>query len=191
MTKSKFFVLCALFLLSVITIAASFLVRENSRLRNNNNALKGEVAMLVEYADSCSASSQVLQLRCSEYEEFRQQDAEKIRALGIKIKRLQSASKSVTRSVVTVKVPVRDTVIIRDTVRLFRWRDSWVSVEGLLRNDSVECKVHSIDTLRQTVYRVPKKFLFFRYGTAAIRQHIQSSNPHTTIVYSEQINLKR
>lgn len=75
-------------------------------------------------------------------------------------------------------------------MRLFEWCDHWVEINGIIRRDSVECHVKSVDTLRQVVHRVPRKFLFIKYGTKAIRQEIISSNPHTRIVYSEYIELK-
>ena len=78
-----------------------------------------------------------------------------------------------------------------DTLRSFRWRDPWVTVEGRIDGDSVACRVVSIDTLHQIVHRVPRRFLFIRWGTKAIRQEIVSSNPHTRIVHSEYIRLER
>lgn len=78
-----------------------------------------------------------------------------------------------------------------DTVRSFRWRDPWVTVEGRIRDDSVACRVESVDTLRQVVHRVPRRFLFIRFGTKAVRQEIVSSNPHTRIVYAEYVRFAK
>ena len=78
-----------------------------------------------------------------------------------------------------------------DTLRGFRWEDPWTVVEGRLRNDSVTCRIRSVDTLRQIVHRIPRRFLFIRWGTKALRQEIVSSNPHTRIVYAEYIRLER
>lgn len=75
--------------------------------------------------------------------------------------------------------------------KVFRWSDRHVSVDGIIRADSVSCHVISIDTLQQVVHRVPRRFLFIRWGTKAIRQDVVSSNPHTQIVYTEYIELKR
>ena len=119
--------------------------------------------------------------------------------MGIRICRLEAASKSVTATRLelhaplreTVRVALRDTLVVRDTVRLFRWRDAWVTVEGMLRDDSVACRVESVDTLRQVVHRIPRRFLFIRWGTKALRQEIVSSNPHTRIVYTEQVRIER
>ena len=71
------------------------------------------------------------------------------------------------------------------------WRDAWVTVEGRIRTDSVACRVESTDTLRQVVHRIPRRFLFIRWGTKALRQEIVSSNPHTRIVYSDYVKFER
>ncbi len=75
--------------------------------------------------------------------------------------------------------------------KVFRWSDRHVSVDGIIRADSVNCQVVSIDTLQQIVHRVPRRFLFIRWGTKAVRQEVVSSNPHTQIVYTEYIELRR
>ena len=122
-----------------------------------------------------------------------------VRRLGIKLRRLEAAAKTVTATSVDLRAPVRDTVVllrrdtlrIRDTLKLFRWRDAWVTVEGRIRTDSVACRVESTDTLRQVVHRIPRRFLFIRWGTKALRQEIVSSNPHTRIVYSDYVKFER
>lgn len=75
--------------------------------------------------------------------------------------------------------------------KVFRWSDRHVSIDGVIRADSVSCHVSSIDTLQQVVHRVPRRFLFIRWGTKAVRQEVVSSNPHTQIVYTEYIELNR
>ena len=133
-------------------------------------------------------------------ERLRAADAESIRDLGIKLKRVESTAKTATATVVELRAKLRDTAVVRETsagaviidsMRTFRWRDPWVTVEGLIERDSVACRVESIDTLRQVVHRVPRRFLFIRWGTKAIRQEVMSSNPHTRIVYTDYIELKK
>lgn len=181
----------------VIIFGGKYLITEQQRHRENSQALMQSVELFRTQADEAAASVQVLRLRCGEYEELRAKDAAKIRELGIKIRRLESAAKSVTQTVVEVKVPIVDTVVVRDTlhqvdtVRLFRWQDSWVTIDGTIFQDSVACSLKSVDTLRQTVHRVPRRFLFFKFGTKALRQSVVSSNPHTEIVYSEYIDIIR
>lgn len=164
---------------------------EVSRLRNNNEALASETEFYRTRLDEAAASTVALQLRLDEYRKQQARDAKRIKALGVKLRRVESVAKTVVESKVAFVAPHYDTIILRDTLSLFRWSDKWVSIEGEIRDDVVECKVESIDTLRQVIHRVPRRFWFIRYGTKAIRQDITSSNPHSRIVYTEYIELPK
>ena len=125
---------------------------------------------------------------------LRAADAEQIR-----LRRLEAAAKAVAVTDAEIRTPLRDTVVVRihdtlpvrDTVRMFRWRDPWISVEGCIGRDSAACRIRSVDTLRQAVHRIPRRFLFIRWGTKALRQEIVSTNPHTRIVYAEYVKIER
>lgn len=193
----KYLIIYAVLATLVIFVGGKLLLTERSRLKNNNDTLLGNVNYYRTATDESAASVQALRLRCGEYEELLAADAEKIRAMGIKIRRLESAAKSVVATDVAIKAPLRDTVFIRDTLRqvdtlrLFRWNDSWVTVDGVISADSVECRVQSVDTLHQIVHRIPRRFLFIKFGTKALRQEIVSSNPHSKIVFTEYIKIER
>lgn len=184
---------------------------ENRRLAQNQTALASEIAHYRTRSGAEAASVQVLRLRCAEFESLRAADAAEIRRLGIKIRRLEAAAKAVAVTALEVRAPLGDTLVIRphdtlvtaegpsgqnpalvqDTVRLFRWRDPWVTVEGRIGRDSVVCRIRSVDTLRQVVHRIPRRFLFIRWGTKALRQEIVSTNPHTRIVHAEYVKIER
>lgn len=178
------------------TLLAAWAIRhdrtENQRLRENQIALTTRVEYYRTEAERSAASSQVLQLRLDEFKRLHSEDARALKALGLRLRRVESTSKSVTQSTVNVRVPIYDTIFrTRDTVRLFRWHDPWVEIEGELTRNSVACRIRSTDTLRQTVYRIPHRFLFIRWGTRALRQQIVSSNPHTQILYTEEIRITK
>lgn len=208
------------YLLLYAVIATALLVAhhrryrvETRRLTQNQHALAAEVEHFRTRLGEEAAAAQVLRLRCSEFELLRADDARRIRALGLKIKRLEAAATSVAATSVTFRTPLYDTVIRRDTAairphlpraavaalrtaptanaRRFRWHDPWVRVEGVICANSVACRIESVDTLRQIVHRIPRRFLFIRWGTKAIRQQIASSNPHTRIVYTEYVKFER
>ncbi len=173
--------------------------RETRRLAQNQSALAADVTHYRTRLGQEAASVQVLRLRCAEFEELRAGDAAEIRRLGIKLRRLEAAARTVAATTIEIRTPVRDTIVphlhdtlvIRDTLQLFRWQDAWVSVEGAIAADSVLCRVQSVDTLRQIVHRIPRRFLFIRWGTKALRQEIVSSNPHTKIVFSDYVKIER
>ena len=187
----KYLFIYAVVATAVIILGGKYLFAELDRLQNNNDSLATSVTLYRTQADEAAASVQALRLRIGEYEELRAADAAKIKSMGLKIRRLESAAKSATTTAVTFSAPlvdsviVRDTLLVADTISHFSWSDSWTTVKGIVLPDSVSCSVTSVDTLHQVVYRVPRRFLFIRYGTKALRQHIVSSNPHTKVVYPE------
>lgn len=173
----------------------SNLRQEKERLTGNQEALMDEVQYYQDEAGRNAASVQRLELSKAELEAYNGDLAQRIEDLNIKLKRVQSATTTATQTNVEIKTIIKDTIIYRDTGMLvlpaIKWQDPWVNVDGIIKPDStVDLSIQSVDTLFQVVHRVPKKFLFIRYGTKAIRQEITSSNPHTKIVYSEYIELK-
>ena len=193
----KFLIIYSVVATLLLAGGVRILRNENKRLKNNQTALAQEVEHYKSALGEEVASAQILRLRCGEYEDLRKADAERIKSLGIRIRRLESAARSVAATEVEARTTIRDTVVVRDTVRLsdtlrhFRWSDPWVEVEGEIRGGDVRCTVRSIDTLHQVVHRVPRRFLFIRYGTKAIRQDVFSTNPHTRIAYTEYVEFER
>lgn len=187
----------------VLTAAASYGLRhyrtEIDRLQQNRTALTTQIDYHRTQSGALAATTQALRLRCSEYEQLRADDARRIRELGIKIRRLEAAATLATVQTTGFTAPLHDTVVIRqrdtlmlrDTIRLFHWHDAWCRVEGTVLPDSVVCRVESVDTLRQIIHRIPRRFLFIRWGTKAIRQEIVPSNPHTRIVYAEYVQIHK
>ena len=123
--------------------------------------------------------------------------------LRIKVKRLQSASSSSTKTKIAFQTALRDSIIYRDriltdtlykyleTIKTFQWRDPWVVCNGNIVNDSIRINVTSNDTITTIVHRVPKRWLFFRWGTKAIKQEVICSNPHTRLTYTKYVKLIR
>lgn len=187
---------------AVLVVACASLLSINNNLRQEKNRLSGNQDALMEGvrfyktdAGKSAASVRRLELTKSELEKYNQELTKVVESLNIKLRRVQAATRTATQTNVELRTVIKDSVVYVDSGRFeklsgIKWRDPWINVEGLIRRDStVELSIQSIDTLYQVVHRVPKKFLFIKYGTKAIRQEITSSNPHTQIVYSEYIEL--
>ena len=195
----KFLIIYSVVATLLLAGGLRILRNENKRLKNNQTALAQEVEHYKSALGDEVASAQILRLRCGEYEDLRKADAERIKSLGIRIRRLESAARSVAATEFEARTTIRDTVVVRDTVRLsdtVRHTDTlrrfpWVEVEGEIDGGGVRCTVRSLDTLHQVVHRVPRRFLFIRYGTKAIRQDVFSTNPHTRIAYTEYVEFER
>lgn len=169
---------------------------ECERLTANQESLMADVRLYESKAGESAASVARLQLTKDELERNYQAVCEEARNLGIKVSRLQSAAQTATNTSIQIQTQVRDSIVYRDrvidTLRAFEWRDPpWVDVSGVIDSGKVCLDIHATDTITQIVHRVPKRFLFFRYGTKAIRQEVVSKNPYTHIIYSEYIELTK
>ena len=181
----------ATLLLIALVVVAHHKSDEIERLNNNYDALLSKTKFYKTRLGESAASVAALQLDLDEYRKYHKRDQKRIRALGVRLRRVESVAKTATKSEVKFIAPRHDTISLCDTISLFRWSDAWTRIEGCIRNGDVECKVESIDTLHQVIHRVPYRFWFIRYGTKGIRQEITSSNPHTRIVYTEYIELPK
>lgn len=190
--------LCGLLMAATFGLWAycSKLKSEKERLDGNQTALLEKIEFYQTESGKSAASVQALTLSKSEVEKHCADLTNTVKELDLKVKRLQAASTNATKTEVEVQTIVTDSIIYRDTsylkVQAIRWKDPWINVDGLIMPDKkLDLRIQSVDTLFQVVHRVPKQWLFFRWGTKAIRQEVVSSNPHTKIVYSEYIELKK
>ena len=195
----------ALILLSILLLLLGTVAYQHNRLkkfRAENGMLNSNIGTLTEgitrykTQDSLHAATVgILELKTSEYRKLREEDARLIEELKIRLKRVENVSRHATKTTFQLTAPIRDTVFVfenrPDTARHFSYRSPYVELEGILHPDSIEIGFVSYDTLLQVVHRIPKRFLFFRYGTKSIRQEIVSKNPHTQIHYTEYIQLKK
>lgn len=181
-------------LCSALYIHNKTLRADNDRLTANQTALMQKASYYKTKAGKSAASVQKLELSNSELKANYKQVCQTAEELGVKVKRLQSAMTTATKTEVKVNTQVRDSIVYRngavDTLKAFSWHDAWVNILGELKGRDVSLNVVSQDTLIQIVHRVPKRFLFFRWGCKAIRQEVISTNPHTRITYTEYIELK-
>lgn len=172
---------------------------ERDRLQGNQNALLSDVKFYQTKAGLSAASVEQLELTCRELKTHFVEKCQEVKDLNVKVERLQSMANTGTHTSVDVHTEIKDSIIYQirdnvvyvDTLKRFEWRDPpWVEVVGTIDGRKVDMNVCSVDTLVQVVHRVPKRFLFFKFGTKAIRQEVVSKNPHTKIIYTQYIKLK-
>lgn len=122
--------------------------------------------------------------------------------LKIKNSRIMAAATTSTTTRVDVKAairPVPHDTCSRSLSGLYRppdvsqvsWSDPWITLRGDIEGDSMLVHIESRDTLQMIVHRVPKKFLFFRYGTKGVRMEVVSQNPHSRLSYPRIIMFKK
>ena len=166
---------------------------ENKRLEANQRALIERIDFY-RTSDSLSAASvEQMTLKHKEFERYYNDLATEAEALKIKVKRLEAASRTVTETVYKFETRWRDSIVYRDgridTVQCVSWKDPFLTFEMCERNGTATPYIAVTDTLVQFVHRVPRKFLFVKFGINAIRQEVLSKNPHTEIVFTEYIKL--
>lgn len=167
--------------------------KENKRLEQNQESLFSDVKHYKTEAGDWAASVMMLKLSKEEVENHCDYLNKTIKELNLKLKRVQSAATTSTKTDVEINVPVRDSIVYRDridTIKCIEYIDPWIKLKGCFNDKRFSGTIHATDTITQIVHRVPKKFLFIKYGTKAIRQEVVSKNPHTKIVFTEYIRLE-
>lgn len=170
--------------------------RESKRLSRNQSALLADVQLYKTQAGENAAKVQKLELTKSEFEKQCVTLKNEVEALGIKTKRLESVISTSSKTEAQIVAPVKDSLVYRDreqppdTLRCFSFADDYLKVNGCIEKDTFNGKIESRDTLIHVAHRVPKKFLFFRFGCKAIELEVVSKNPHSKIIYSRYIELK-
>lgn len=191
-------------LLTVIGVLVLFLIAsvvalrkaraEKERLEANQTALLSQVEYYTAKNGKSAADVRKLTLTVDELKQYNATLKKTADDLGIKLKRVQSASTTGVRTEVKFVTQVRDSIVYRDSiivpVKAFTWRDPWTDVQGVIERDSVDLSVQSVDTLTTIVHKIPHKFWFIKWGCKAIKQTVVSSNPHTKITYTEYIEVK-
>lgn len=191
----------SIYLIGILSLAVVTLywqldktVTEKQRLSNNQEALLSDVDHYKTESGKNAASVQKLELTKSELEKYNVDLKETISDLNLKINRIQAATTTATQSNYKIKTVVKDSIVYRDVpVKLQRidFRDPYIDLTGTIDSGTFSGDITTRDTLVQIIHRVPKKFLFIKYGTKAIRQEVVSKNPYSKIVYTEYIELKK
>ena len=90
------------------------LTEERDRFRMNSTALLSDVKRMRTDSATMALDAKALRLTIDEYEEFRAEDAETIRRLGVKIRNLEAAARHEVEVKAPIDAAVRDTLIVRD-----------------------------------------------------------------------------
>ena len=198
MSRLLSYTILALLLSLMITIkSCNSIQQERNRFADNQRTLLDKAYYYETQNRLSVASVERLTLRASELEDSKSELVEICDDLRIKVKRLQSASTTVTQTKYEFKTIFKDSVIVRngavlDTIKCMSYKDPWLRFEGCTSDNlNFDVQIESRDTIIQIVHRVPRKFWFIKWGTKAIRQEVISKNPYSKITYSEYIELKK
>lgn len=171
--------------------------KEKTRLAANQEALMADVTFYKTSAGDNAAKVKRIELTKNEFEKQCAELTQEVERLGIKTKRLQSVISTNTKTEATIKTVVRDSIVFRDrerppdTLRCFDYADLYLTLNGCINKDTAIVNYQNVDSLIHVVHRVPKKFLFFKWGCKAIEMEVVSKNPNTKLTYSRFIEFKK
>lgn len=168
--------------------------QENNRLSSNQTALFQDISYYRTRDSLSAASVERLTLTKKELEQNCEALARDIKDLKIKLKRVQSVSQASIETEHIIRTVVRDSLIVRDrvnTLQCIDYHDNYLTLSGCIEHNHFSGHIMSRDTLLQVIHRVPHRWWFIKWGTKAIRQEIVSKNPHTHVVYSRYIEIRK
>jgi len=169
-------------------------VGERQRLEQNQSVLLGELQRY-RVSDSLNAARvDALTLTTEEFRKNFKEQAALIKEMGIKLNRVLSYTSLATETTNNITTTVRDSLVLREApapLQVIQYSDKWISLDGYIEEREFHGRVVTRDSIDQAVHRVPRKFLFIRYGTKGIRQEIVSKNPNTEITYLRYIEFER
>lgn len=194
----KYVVMAILALLAWLAAVTFQLEREKAerkRLEGNQTSLLNDVEYYRTESDKSAASVQRLNLTLDEYETHFADQVEVIESLELKLKRVQSVSTTGKKTETPIRIQLKDSVVVRDSlvrVRLecMELHTPYLDVQGCIEDHVFTGRIISRDTLTHVVHRVPKRWWFIRYGVKAIRMEVVASNPDTQLTYAKYIELK-
>lgn len=178
--------------------------REVRRVQQNQNVLLSQeqerFQLVLNERDSLHGLSvQQLVLDKKELRDNRDSLVTIVDKLGIKLRRLESVTTVDAGVDVRFNTGLTDSIYVYqldtmyvDTMKCINYKDAFNSFTGCIRQDSlIGARMTSFVPITQIAHRIPKKFLFFKYGTKAIKQEIFSENPSVFIKYAEVIELNK
>ena len=174
------------------------LAAERDRYAGNSAALLSDVETFLVRDSLNAARVQALELTKKEYERFRAEDAALIRELKARNRDLAAVNKMQTQTIIELRDTPRDTVIIRDSVKipalLLHCGDEWYDFDGLLSNNEFTGILVNRDSLLVAETVKYRRFLGFLWKTKRIENReleCLSKNPHTQIVGMEHVVIEK
>lgn len=157
---------------------------DRDRLRQNQSLLlhNGAVEIRQTTTGRSQASVPALTLRQKEFRQSRDTILNIARTARIRPTRINEAATLATTTSDTLAAPLhRDTAI--------HWHNPWQSLAATITRDTLHAVITTSDTLDIIVHRVPRRFLFFRFGCRQVRLDVISRNPHTRLTYARYYRL--
>lgn len=170
--------------------------KERDTYQSNTHALLADARHVRIDSAMMASTIQVLNLSVDEYKKYRMEDAATIKKMGIRINDLEAAGRHDVEVNAPVDATVKDTTVIRDTVKVIvkavKMETPYIKLIGIIEDNHLKGNIHLPVHLHQAFWVEYKhRFLWWRWKVKAIHQTISSDNPYVEIKYTEFINLKK
>lgn len=180
-------------LFSLSGVISVYVELENSS-KNEIARLSGNITSLTEdvkvrEAENGNLLTKNKQLNVTLDEAIKQNliSKKQIEDMGVQIKRLKQVTSTVIQTEVKVPVYLKDTA---DSCLVLDYKDRYIQLSGVICDNGFDTlAIATLDTLHIFAHRIPKKFLFFEYGTKAIEVEAYTTSPYSTIIYSNTIKI--
>lgn len=168
---------------------------EKERYKANQTALLSDVAYYKTENERNVASVRALTLTKNEIETYNKNLAERCDELEISLRRLISANITNMQTDYHIVGELRDSLVLRyntiDTLRCMDYDDSYLTFSACVDSAGMYvAEIISRDTVTAIVHRIPRRFLFFKFGTKEVRQEVYCANPRTQIITTQYVEKK-
>lgn len=187
-------------IICVLAIILAFLMflrehNEKERYKANQTALLSDVAYYKTENERNVASVRALTLTKSEIETYNKNLAERCDELEISLRRLISANITNMQTDYHLVGELRDSLVLRyntiDTLRCMDYDDTYLTFSACVDSSGMYvADIISRDTVTAIVHRIPRRFLFFKFGTKEVRQEVYCANPRTQIITTQYVEKK-
>jgi hypothetical protein len=175
------------------------LLKDRERLEDNIEVLYSDINHYKVNDSLNAAGINRLYVSKTELERYNADLAKQITDLNIKLKRVQSATITQVETKYNIVTNVIDSVVyhfrdstqmVADTLQCIKFRNAYIDIDGCIASDTFAGKITDKIELTHIVHRVPKRFLWFRFGCKAVRLEVLSTNPYADIKHVEYIEVK-
>ncbi len=151
---------------------------ERDRYRSNTEALLSDMKRMRIDSATVAVDVKGLRLSVEEFKRLRAEDAEKIKAMGVKIRTLQAAARHDIVVAGPIDAAVKDTIVIRDTAALVRRKIEMITphirLTGLIEDGRLKGEIRIPVTLRQVVWiEYKRRWLFWKKGESDTPDYIE------------------
>jgi hypothetical protein len=169
---------------------------ETDRLSRNQSALLTDIEQYKTDAGNNAARVWQLELTKNEFERQCADLKKQVNELGVKTKYLQQIINAGVKTEVKIQTVVRDSIVYRDmgrqdTMKCIDFATPYFSIAGCISNDTVfNGSATHVDTLSFVAHRVPKRFLFFRWGTKGVLLDVVVRDTCSRLTYNRYVKIK-